>query len=140
MKVLVTEAAGFIGTAVSHRLLDEGDVVIGYDNLNDYYDLTLQQARPDLLLLRPGFRFEKGDVADRAQMEESFAREKIEQATGRKAIRNLLPLQPGNVLNTWVDATDLERDMGFTPSIGIEHGMEHGMELFVDWHRGCYQI
>ena len=44
MKVLVTGAAGFIGSFTSHRLLDRGDEVIGIDNLNDYYDVALKEA------------------------------------------------------------------------------------------------
>jgi len=45
MKVLVTGAAGFIGSALSLRLLERGDEVIGIDNLNDYYDPSLKEAR-----------------------------------------------------------------------------------------------
>jgi UDP-glucuronate 4-epimerase len=45
MRILVTGAAGFIGSALSERLLARGDEVLGYDNLNDYYDPTLKEAR-----------------------------------------------------------------------------------------------
>lgn len=45
MKILITGSAGFIGAALSLRRLQRGDEVIGYDNLNDYYDVTLKQAR-----------------------------------------------------------------------------------------------
>ncbi|MCC6716037.1 MAG: NAD-dependent epimerase/dehydratase family protein, partial [Gammaproteobacteria bacterium] len=45
MKILVTGAAGFIGSALSLRLLARGDEVVGVDNLNDYYDVTLKEAR-----------------------------------------------------------------------------------------------
>ena len=64
MKVLVTGAAGFIGSTATHALLDRGDEVIGVDNLNDYYDVTLKQARLDRLQARKGFSFEKVDIKE----------------------------------------------------------------------------
>ncbi len=68
MRVLVTGAAGFIGYHVSKRLLDRGDEVIGVDNLNDYYDPTLKEARLALLEGREGFLFRRVDIADRDAM------------------------------------------------------------------------
>jgi len=64
MKILVTGAAGFIGARLSERLLDRGDEVVGVDNLNDYYDVTLKEARLARLTPRSGFTFHKVDVAD----------------------------------------------------------------------------
>lgn len=66
MAVLVTGAAGFIGAATARALLDRGDEVVGIDNLNDYYDLALKQARLRLLDEQFGgrFRFERVDFAD----------------------------------------------------------------------------
>jgi UDP-glucuronate 4-epimerase len=75
---LVTGAAGFIGFHVANRLLDRGDSVVGVDNLNDYYDPTLKQARLDQLVPRPGFRFVRADVADRAVMRELFDGERFD--------------------------------------------------------------
>jgi len=63
-RVLVTGAAGFIGSHVSHRLLDRGDEVVGIDNLNAYYDPRLKQARLNRLIDRDRFRFEKLDLSD----------------------------------------------------------------------------
>jgi UDP-glucuronate 4-epimerase len=74
MRVLVTGAAGFIGSHLSQRLLARGDEVFGYDNLNDYYDPTLKQARLDRLLPQPGFQFAKGALEDRAALEAAFDR------------------------------------------------------------------
>jgi len=72
-KILVTGAAGFIGSFVSHALLDRGDEVVGLDNLNDYYDVSLKEARLARLSVREGFRFVRLDLADRAGMEKLFA-------------------------------------------------------------------
>ncbi|HET8772645.1 MAG TPA: NAD-dependent epimerase [Thermoanaerobaculia bacterium] len=64
MPILVTGAAGFIGFHVSKRLLERGETVVGLDNLNDYYDPSLKEARLRQLRERPGFRFERADVGD----------------------------------------------------------------------------
>ena len=76
MKILLTGCAGFIGMHVCERLLARGDEVIGVDNLNDYYDVSLKEARLSRLLPHPKFRFIKLDVADRPGMAELFAKEK----------------------------------------------------------------
>ena len=65
MSTLVTGAAGFIGSHVCHRLLDRGEAVVGIDNMNDYYDRALKQARLEQLLPRSGFRFRQADIAER---------------------------------------------------------------------------
>ncbi len=74
MKYLVTGAAGFIGFHVARRLLDRGDEVVGVDNLNDYYDPRLKQARLERLRAHPSFQFEQLDVADRAALEQRVFR------------------------------------------------------------------
>lgn len=63
--VLLTGAAGFIGFHVAGKLLDRGERVIGIDNLNDYYDVSLKEARLARLREHPGFTFARLDVADR---------------------------------------------------------------------------
>lgn len=73
MKVLVTGAAGFIGYHVASRLLARGDEVIGLDNLNDYYDPSLKQARLTRLQAQRGFAFHRLDLADRNGMHELFS-------------------------------------------------------------------
>ncbi len=76
MKVLLTGAAGFIGSFTTHRLLDRGDEVVGVDNLNDYYDVQLKLDRLSRLECREGFHFARLDVADRSAMDELFRRER----------------------------------------------------------------
>ena len=65
MSILITGAAGFIGFHVAKALLERGDWVVGIDNLNDYYDVRLKEARLALLRAHPGFVFAKLDIADR---------------------------------------------------------------------------
>lgn len=66
--IWVTGAAGFIGFHTSTRLLGEGEQVLGIDNVNDYYDVTLKEARLAQLRDRPGFHFERADLADSAAL------------------------------------------------------------------------
>ena len=66
--VLVTGAAGFIGAAVSEALLARGDAVVGVDNLNDYYDVGLKQARLARLASNKAFHFHQIDISDRDRM------------------------------------------------------------------------
>jgi UDP-glucuronate 4-epimerase len=76
VKILVTGAAGFIGSHTALRLLAQGHEVVGLDNLNDYYDVTLKHARLKRLA-HPRFRFEKLELADDAAIAALFAREKF---------------------------------------------------------------
>ena len=73
MYVLVTGAAGFIGFHVARALLARGDTVVGFDNVNDYYDPTLKEARLALLRQEPGFAFVKGGLEDEAAVRALFA-------------------------------------------------------------------
>jgi UDP-glucuronate 4-epimerase len=79
MKVLVTGAAGFIGYFTARQLLERGDTVIGLDNFNDYYDVSLKEARSALLEDYERFRMERLDLADREGVKNLFAREKFDK-------------------------------------------------------------
>lgn len=79
MKILVTGAAGFIGSATAARFLARGDEVVGLDNLNDYYDVNLKKARLNRLTTSALFRFVKLDLADREGMGALFAKERFDR-------------------------------------------------------------
>jgi UDP-glucuronate 4-epimerase len=88
MKILVTGCAGFIGMHVALRLLGRGDDVVGVDNLNDYYEVALKEARLQQLLPKAGFKFIQLDIADRQAMEALFAKEQFNRVIN-------LAAQPG---------------------------------------------
>jgi UDP-glucuronate 4-epimerase len=107
MKVLVTGAAGFIGSHAAERLLARGDTVVGLDNLNDYYDVNLKIARLERLKARANFSFAKLDLADRTEIPALFAREKFDrvvhlgaQAGVRYSLENPLAYVDSNVVGT----------------------------------------
>lgn len=62
--------------------------------------------------------------------------EAVEKACGKKAIRNFMPLQPGDVLKTWADVDDLSAATGFRPKTAVEDGVQ----AFVDWYRDFYDV
>src|SRR5512147_1481545 len=76
--ILVTGAAGFIGSYVAARLLERGAEVVGLDNLNDYYDPRLKEDRLARLTAHANFRIERIDLADRAGMAGVFARHRFD--------------------------------------------------------------
>ena len=70
MKILVTGCAGFIGSHVSEYLLKRGDEVLGIDNLNNYYDVSLKESNIELLKEYPNFQLYKEDICDTKKISE----------------------------------------------------------------------
>lgn len=88
MKILVTGAAGFIGSHVSQALLARGDDVVGIDNLNDYYDVTLKEARLQWIAdtkIQGTFTFHKIDIADQQAIDQLFAAEAFDKVVNLAA-------------------------------------------------------
>jgi UDP-glucuronate 4-epimerase len=105
MKVLVTGAAGFIGSALSLRLLERGDEVIGIDNHNDYYDPALKEARLARHISHPNYKHLRIDLADRQAMNDAFEEYKPQrvvnlaaQAGVRYSLENPLVYADSNLL------------------------------------------
>jgi len=107
MKILVTGAAGFIGSFTAKQLLERGDTVVGLDNFNDYYDVSLKEARAATLAPFDNFRMVRADIADRAAIEELFASEAFDkvvhlaaQAGVRYSIENPRSYIDSNIVGT----------------------------------------
>jgi UDP-glucuronate 4-epimerase len=107
MKILVTGAAGFIGSAAAERFLERGYEVVGLDNLNQYYDVTLKEARLKRLTGHRGFRFLKLDLVESAGVTALFEREKFPrvvhlaaQAGVRYSLENPRAYIDSNVMGT----------------------------------------
>jgi len=107
MKILVTGSAGFIGAATALRLLERGDEVVGLDNMNDYYDVSLKQARLDRLRPHRTFTFQHIDLADCTAMERLFAAERFShvvhlgaQAGVRYSLQNPQSYIQSNIVGT----------------------------------------
>lgn len=105
MKVLVTGAAGFIGSTLVMRLLDRGDIVIGIDNHNDYYDPAIKEARLARFLDNPNYTHMRIDLADRKAIEHFFSAHKPQrvvnlaaQAGVRYSIENPLAYIDSNIV------------------------------------------
>ncbi len=107
MKILVTGAAGFIGFHTSRQLLERGDTVVGLDNFNDYYDVSLKESRADVLADFDNFSMHRIDLADRDAMEALFATGKFDkvvhlaaQAGVRYSIENPHSYIDSNIVGT----------------------------------------
>ena len=97
MKILVTGSAGFIGSALTLRLLTRGDTVVGIDNHNDYYDPAIKEARLERFIDNPNYTHLRVDLTNRQIIEEAFTNYKPEcvvnlaaQAGVRYSIENPL--------------------------------------------------
>src|SRR5690606_24646683 len=121
--VMVTGAAGFIGYHLAERLLERGDVVVGVDNLNDYYDVRLKEARLERLGRHPSFAFHRVDLADEDALMAVFA-------ASRPAVVVNLAAQAGvrySLQNTKAYVNSIV--VGFANVLeGCRH---HGVELLV---------
>ena len=105
MKVLITGSAGFIGSALAHRLLKRGEIIIGIDNHNDYYDPTIKEARLALNVNHPNYTHLRIDLADRQAMDACFTTHKPQrvvnlaaQAGVRYSIDNPLAYISSNIV------------------------------------------
>ncbi|QXP86978.1 NAD-dependent epimerase [Methylococcus capsulatus] len=85
MRILITGTAGFIGSHLAHKLLDRGDEIIGIDNVNDYYDVSLKEARLARLHARPGFSEARIALEERDKLFATFARHRPERVVNLAA-------------------------------------------------------
>ena len=104
MKIFVTGAAGFIGSYVAQALLDDGHEVIGLDNFNDYYDVSLKEMRHQALEKRDGYTGIRGNLADYELLASIFKKHRIQrvchlaaQAGVRYSIENPFAYEQSNL-------------------------------------------
>jgi len=105
-RILITGAAGFIGFYLSKRLLEIGHIIVGYDNLNDYYDISLKESRLDILNKFENFVFIRGDLIDESKLMNTFEDYKPEivvnlaaQAGVRYSIENPKAYMDSNIIS-----------------------------------------
>ena len=131
----------------SERLLKAGHQVVGIDNLNDYYDVSLKQARLQRLQ-SPQFHFHKIDLADHSAIEALCADNKFDRVIhltaqagvsysidNPRAYAELL-LQAGDLLETSAEMQPLFDLVGFRPEMSVKDGVKN----FVEWYREFYKI
>ncbi len=142
MKVLVTGSAGFIGSHVVVKLLARGDTVVGVDNLNDYYDVSLKRARLARLVGRPGFQNEAIDIADQRAFKEVYQSERPDrvvhlaaQAGVRYSLQNPQAYVDANItgfLNVLECARHIGTDHLLYASSSSVYGANDAMPFSVD--------
>ena len=144
MKLLVTGAAGFIGSHVAAKLLERGDEVVGLDNLNNYYDVNLKKARLARLTPQRQFRFVKLELADQAAMAALFAAERFDrvihlaaQAGVRYSLENPQAYVDSNVTGT-VNVLEGCRHTGVAHLVFASTSSVYGMNTNMPFspHRG----
>ncbi len=134
MRVFLTGAAGFIGSRLSKALLDRGDEVIGFDNLNDYYAMEHKQRHLSDLLPQSRFRFIKGDLSDWAELRETLYKIKPDavahlaaMAAVRYSVQHPLIYAQVNVQGT-VNLLDAARHLGNPRCILASTGSTYGKD------------
>lgn len=129
MIIFFTGAAGFIGFHVAKKLLERGESVIGYDNLNDYCSVELKRDRLCQLNTSNSFTFHESDLEDS---------EAISSVVNQHRVTSILhlPMQPGDVEATWADVSELKRDFDYQPTTDLRTGLEK----FVSWYRDYYAL
>jgi UDP-glucuronate 4-epimerase len=118
--IMVTGSAGFIGFHLSKTLLDMGEKVIGIDNLNSYYDVSLKRSRLDILMSHKNFVFHKKEIQDFEALEKIFKRQEVDlicnlaaQAGVRYSLKDPFSYQKSN-LEGFLNLLELARKYGIT--------------------------
>jgi UDP-glucuronate 4-epimerase len=115
------------------RVLDRPPTVLGPSSVVMTRDgMTKVESTPT----RGGAPYRLHNIGNHTPVDLLFFIEVLEKALGKKAVKNLLPMQPGDVVETFADVSALVRDVGFSPSTPIEVGIQR----FVDWYRDYYHV
>jgi UDP-glucuronate 4-epimerase len=142
MSILVAGCAGFIGAKLCEQLLQQGEFVVGIDNLNDYYDVSLKKSRLARLTTSSNFRFVQIDIANRFGMTELFAQEKPKsvvnlaaQAGVRYSVQNPHIYVESNVVGFGVEhlvyaSSSSVYGANTQMPFSVHHGVDHPLSLY----------
>ena len=126
LKILVTGAAGFIGFHTSKKLLERGDTVVGLDNFNDYYDVSLKEARAALLEDYDDFSMVRIELADRAAMEALF------EWIGHMHVEDIAATREHNHLIAGLGAIDFDKVFQTMARLGYDADISLELYPYVD--------
>jgi nucleoside-diphosphate-sugar epimerase len=112
-------------------LLDDNYEVLGIDNINDYYDPKLKHARLDQLTPYKNYKCEVLNLGNHRSEQLMDVVHLIEENLGKKAEREFLPMQPGDVKESFAEIQKSEEKLGFMPTTNIEVGIQK----FVEWYK-----
>jgi nucleoside-diphosphate-sugar epimerase len=142
-RILVTGAAGFIGSTLTERLLGEGRLVIGLDSFDPFYPESAKQENLQTALGSDGFSLVRADIRDSERMRRVFAEHRPDAVVHLAALAGVRelgvpaeidsqPEQTGDVRRTWGDIEEARRRLGYEPKVTFEDGLGR----FASWLRG----
>ena len=134
-KILITGSSGFIGFSLTLRLLKKGYTILGYDSMNNYYDIKLKKSRNQILKKFKNFNFVKGELENQKKVFLKDFIKTIENNLNKKAIKNYMSMQKGDVKQTLSNTSLLQQLIRYKPMITYRTGIKK----FINWYKNYYK-